>query len=153
MNSVTFEIENLHVTLIEYPQINARKPWVNKMLQMMESKFPKIIHYISKQKVLAHLSQFRICIRSNHVSQKATLRIFAIWLQKEKLKRLIFMVLEAILLPFTGLLVVLPGPNFFFFIPATLLYFHFISYKGLRSAKFNQLDIEIIPNNCNFPAN
>ena len=52
-------------------------------------------------------------------------------------------VLEALVIPLTPFLALLPGPNIFFYVPALLLYFHYRSYKGLKRTDVDKLSLEI----------
>jgi hypothetical protein len=58
---------------------------------------------------------------------------FAFFLQRQRTKRIIYVVGEALLVPLTGLLMPLPGPNLAFYVVALLLLTHWLSVRGLRA--------------------
>jgi len=58
---------------------------------------------------------------------------FNFFLQRQRTKRLIYLIGEAILVPLTGLLVLLPGPNLAFYVVALLFITHWLSIRGVRA--------------------
>jgi len=52
-------------------------------------------------------------------------------------------VIEGVILPFTPVLALLPGPNIFFYVPALLFYYHLRSFLGLKKLQVDELDIEV----------
>lgn len=146
--SIVFRIHSLlklKFDLREYPHITSPKKWVRNTLEMLKNKTPKILNYISKQKVMAHLQEYHIIMNYHKETEREKIILgFKLWIQKEVFKRLILVIIEAILIPFSALLVVVPGPNFFFYVPAILLYFHLKSYRALRKIDVDDLDIEIL---------
>jgi hypothetical protein len=148
MKRVTFEIRSLltlKFDMIEYPELTSGKKWLQKGLDILKERTPNVLNYISKQKALSHLSEFKIDLKiKKSIDEKKLKSIFKIWIQKEKSKRLFLVIIEAIIIPFTGFLALLPGPNVFFYVPAILLYYHFTSYQGLKNVDVDLLDIEIL---------
>jgi hypothetical protein len=159
---VTFEVRSwlrFHLEMVEYPELSSPKKWVQKGIDLIKKHAPKVLRYLSRQRTLAQLKECKVVInvklkkkKRKRKRQKLTaperrLRriklIFKVWIQKEKLKRLILVVLESLVIPFTPFLALLPGPNVFFYIPALLLYYHLTSYLGLRKVDVDELDIEI----------
>lgn len=57
---------------------------------------------------------------------------FFFFLQKQKTKHITLLVGEALLLPISGLMAFLPGPNVFFGILALLMYTHWQALRGIR---------------------
>ena len=57
---------------------------------------------------------------------------FFFYLQKQKTKHIILLVGEALLLPISGLMAFLPGPNIFFGILALLMYTQWRALRGIR---------------------
>ncbi|MCP4151574.1 MAG: hypothetical protein GY757_27775 [bacterium] len=151
MKKITIEIKCLlrfSLDLVEFPELTSTKIWVQKGLDLLKKHTPKILSYLSKQKILSELKDYQIILRTSKSKDNERIKhSFQMWLQKEKMKRLVFVVIEAMLIPFTAPLAVLPGPNFFFYIPALLLYYHYGSYKGLKKARIEDMDIEIIHTN------
>lgn len=147
--------------MVEYPQLSSPKKWVQKGIDLIKNHAPKVLRYLSRQRTLAQLKDCKIIINVQLKKKKKKRKrkklkftapgrrlrriklIFKVWIQKEKLKRLILVVLESLVIPFTPFLALLPGPNVFFYIPALLLYYHLTSYLGLRKVDVDELDIEI----------
>jgi hypothetical protein len=144
--------------MVEYPELNSPKKWVQKGIDLLKKHAPKVLHYLSRQRTLSRLKDYKVIINEKTKKRKRRKKlklsaperrlrriklIFKVWIQKEKLKRLIFVILEGLVIPFTPFLALLPGPNVFFYIPALLLYYHFTSYLGLRRVDVDELEIEI----------
>lgn len=163
IKKVTFEVKSwlrFHLEMVEYPQLSSPKNWVQKGIDLIKKHVPNVLLYLSRQRILAQLKDCKIIIkvklkkkkkRKRKLRQAAVERrlrrikfIFKVWIQKEKMKRLILVLLESLVIPFTPFLALLPGPNVFFYIPALLLYYHFTSYLGLRKVDLDELDIEIL---------
>ena len=58
---------------------------------------------------------------------------FNFFLQRQRTKRLIYLIGEALLVPLTALLMPLPGPNVAFYVVALLLITHWLSIRGVRA--------------------
>ncbi|MGD2086007.1 MAG: hypothetical protein PVH61_07475 [Candidatus Aminicenantes bacterium] len=159
---VTFEVRSwlrFHLEMVEYPELSSPKKWVQKGIDLIKKHAPQVLHYLSRQRSLAQLKDCKVIInvklkkkkrkrkKLKYTAPERRMRriklIFKVWVQKEKLKRLILVVLESLVIPFTPFLALLPGPNVFFYIPALLLYYHLTSYLGLRKVDVDDLDIEI----------
>ena len=153
MNTITLEIKSLlkfKLDMVEFPELSSPKKWVQKGIDILKNHTPKVLNYLSRQKILAELSRYNIRLKTAKAIDDDDLkRIFRIWIHKEKVKRLIFVVIEGIILPFTPILAILPGPNIFFYIPALLFYYHYRSYRGLRKADVDELNIEVIHEKAN----
>jgi len=59
-------------------------------------------------------------------------RRFFLFLQKQRSKHVIFLILEAICLPISGLLAFLPGPNVFFAVLALIIITHWQALRGIN---------------------
>jgi hypothetical protein len=57
---------------------------------------------------------------------------FHFFLHKKRTERLFIVIGEALLVPLTGFLVLLPGPNVAFYAVALLLVTHWLSFRGIR---------------------
>lgn len=147
--------------MVEYPELSSPKKWVQKGIDLIKTHAPKVLHYLSRQKTLSQLKDCKIIInvklKKKRKRKKLKLTaperrlkriklVFKVWVQKEKLKRLMLVILEGLIIPFTPILALLPGPNVFFYIPALLLYYHLTSYLGLRKVDVDDLDIEVVNN-------
>ena len=58
---------------------------------------------------------------------------FTFFLQRQRTKRILYLVGEMLLIPLTGLLMPLPGPNVAFYVVALLAITHWLSVRGLRA--------------------
>lgn len=166
MEQITFEIKSMlkfQLDIVEYPELTSDKKWVQKGVDMLKKHAPRVLKYLSKQRVMSQLKDFKVIFKlrpkrrkrrtwrkkkQNYTAPKRRERwiknFFKIWVQKEKFKRLILSILESLVIPFTPILALLPGPNVFFYIPALLLYYHFTAYLGLRKVDVDDLDITIL---------
>ncbi|MCP5049727.1 MAG: hypothetical protein GY940_21330 [bacterium] len=168
IKQVTFEIRHMvgfKLEMVNYPELTSPKKWIQKGLNLLKKHTPRVLNYLSRQKVMAELTEYEVTIeikprrrkrkrrwrRKNKKKFTAferrkrwTIRFFKVWVQKEKAKRLILVVLESLIIPLTPVMALLPGPNVFFYIPALLLYFHYISYKGLRKVDVDDLNLTIV---------
>lgn len=148
MEKITFEIKSLlklKLNLVEYPEISSRKRWVQKGINILKQYAPGVLSYLSRESILAKLKECDIVLKTEKKTKEKRVRlVFKIWLNKEKAKRLFLVVIEALLIPFTGFLALLPGPNFFFYVPALLFYYHFTSYRSLCKVDVDELNIEVI---------
>jgi len=155
MKKVTFEIRSLlgfKMEMVRYPELTSPKKWIQKGIDILKKHVPKFLNYLSRQKTLSHLLECSVFIKTERDTKDSTIkRIFKVWVQKEKFKRLIFVIVEGSILPFTPILALLPGPNVFFYVPALLFYYHLTSYLGLRKVDVDELDITIIHEHEGFP--
>ncbi len=147
MKTITFDIISFlkfKLDIVKYEKISSKVKWVQKGIDLTENHFPGIINYLSKQNILAKIHTYKIIIESDKKRGKEfTKKVFSIWIRKERFKRRILIAVEAILIPFTGILALLPGPNFFFYVPALFLYYHWKSLSGLKKIDLNDLELEI----------
>lgn len=147
MEKLTFEIKSLlkvEVELTSYPVLASKKPFIQKGIEILKKYTPKLLKYLSKEQVLANLKNYHIEVIANEeMNQKKIKQIFRLWIQKEKSKRILFIIIEALIIPFTGLLAILPGPNFFFYVPALLLYYHLVTFLSLRKVNLDDLIFEL----------
>jgi hypothetical protein len=145
--TITIDVTSLlrmKMDLVEYPELTSTVRWVQKGIDILKQKAPGIVAYLGKQTVLARLPEFHVKLRTHKkYKPKRVKRAFKLWIKKEKAKRLVLSVLEALVIPLTPFLALLPGPNIFFYVPALLLYFHYRSYKGLKLTDVDKLSLEI----------
>ncbi|MCK4763508.1 MAG: hypothetical protein KAW12_15015 [Candidatus Aminicenantes bacterium] len=148
MKKITFEIKSilkLKLDMVEFPELNSKRKWVQKGIDVLKQHAPGILAYLSKESIMGRLKEYEIILKTERSTKEERLEFFFnIWLKKEKAKRLLFVFIEVLLIPFTGILALLPGPNFFFYVPALLLYYHFTTYRGLRHIDVDELNIEVI---------
>ncbi|MFC2155368.1 hypothetical protein ACFLRB_02605 [Acidobacteriota bacterium] len=148
MEKITFEIKSLlklKLDLVEYPELRSKKKWVRKGINILKQHAPGVLTYLSKENILARLKKCDIVLKIEKKTTKKRAKLFfKIWLKKEKAKRLFLVVIEALIIPFTGILALMPGPNFFFYVPALLFYYHFTSYRSLRKVDVDELHIDVV---------
>jgi hypothetical protein len=153
MRTITFEIKSLlkfQLDLVEFPELSSPKQWIQKGINILKNHAPKVLRYLSRQKILANLNNYKIRLKTTKaIGDNHLKKIFKFWIQKEKMKRLVLVIIEGAILPFTPILAILPGPNIFFYVPALLFYYHFNSFRGLRKIDVDELNIEVIHNNNN----
>ncbi len=71
-------------------------------------------------------------IHSGRLNEKRLKIKFFLFLQKQRTKHVLFLIGEAILLPLSGLLALLPGPNIFFGVLALIMFTHWQAFKGIN---------------------
>lgn len=146
MKTITFDMKSfLRVPLVltDYPELTSKKKFIQKGIAILRQNTPGVLRYLSRQQVLSRLNQFKIRIITEKKNPHRVRKTLKIWIQKEKTKRLICLIIEAVIIPFTGILAFLPGPNFFFYVPALLFYYHLTSFLGLKKIDVDTLDLEI----------
>ena len=68
---------------------------------------------------------------------------FSLFLQKQRTLHIVILAGEAVVLPFTVLTAILPGPNIFFYALALLMFTQWIALKGIGRTR--KLDLEFVP--------
>ena len=148
MNPVTFEVKSwlrMRLDLAEFPELSSPRRFIQKGIDILRQRTPRVLAYLSRQQVTANLHRHRIFIRSRRkTTDRRVRRIFKRWIRKERSKRLACLVGEGILLPFSGILAILPGPNFFFYVLALLFYYHLAAYRGLGRIDGDTTEITVV---------
>ncbi|MCP4220455.1 MAG: hypothetical protein GY765_37840 [bacterium] len=146
--SITIEILSFKkhtLKLIDFPDLSSAKNWIQKGINTLKKHAPKVMSYLSRQHALSQLHAYKILVKvPADATERKLKHTLEVWFKKERGKRLIYVILEGLVLPVTPFLMVLPGPNVFFYVPAMLLYYHLRSYIGLKRVDINKLDLEII---------
>lgn len=70
---------------------------------------------------------------SGRLDEKKIKRKFFLFIQKQRTKHTLFIIGESILLPVSGLLALLPGPNIFFGVVALVMITHWQALRGINS--------------------
>lgn len=60
-------------------------------------------------------------------------RKFYFFLQKQKSKHLLLLIIETLLLPISGVMALLPGPNVFFGVLALIMITHWQAFRGIQN--------------------
>jgi hypothetical protein len=71
-------------------------------------------------------------LHSGRLEGKRLKMKFFLFLQKQRTKHLLLLIGEAILLPLSGLMALLPGPNIFFGVLALVMFTHWQAFKGIN---------------------
>jgi hypothetical protein len=69
---------------------------------------------------------------SGRLDEKRLKIKFFLFLQKQRTKHVLFLLGEAVLLPVSGLMALLPGPNVFFGVLALIMFTHWQAFKGIN---------------------
>ena len=135
-HKITIEIKSLHqmeVELNEFPELSANRKIVRKGLEVVKKYTPGVLRYLSKQRALANLEQHEIEIKSMEpIDEQRVRQLLGHWIRRKKRNRFAYIILEALIMPFTIFLVPLPGPNVAFYFLIVLFYFHFKAFLTLR---------------------
>lgn len=81
------------------------------------------------EEILRHSSARIEIIHAAGQTEKKIRRRFFFFLQKQRSRHILYLIGEAVLLPISGLMALLPGPNIFFGILALIMY---AQWQGLR---------------------
>jgi len=130
------------IEFIDYPVLTTKYKIINDMIKKLENRNSRVLKYLSKELALSKFREYKIKIIKNGYEIDDIYSILRFWIARITIKRLVFVIFEGIILPFTPILAILPGPNIFFYIPALLIYFHFRTFNKLRKLKIEELDIE-----------
>jgi hypothetical protein len=71
-------------------------------------------------------------LHSGRLEEKRLKIKFFLFLQKQRTKHVILLIGEAVLLPVSGLMALLPGPNIFFGVLALLMFTHWQAFRGIN---------------------
>jgi len=133
------------IEILEYPELNSGNKLVNKSIALLRHYTPDILRYLSKQRLLGHLNACRIEVRVSGDMPLAEVRaLLASWMRRKRNRRLFYVVLELLLMPFTAFVALLPGPNIVFYGLFVVFYFHARAFLSLSRIKVEELDITVI---------
>ncbi len=94
---------------------------------------PRILH---QEQALARIVKHeadQVSIKhARGTPEKKIRRRFFFFLQKQRSKHILLLIIEAVLLPVSGLMALLPGPNVFFGILALLMYTQWQALRGIH---------------------
>jgi len=76
-------------------------------------------------------SETRIYFSGSH-DRSQIKKKFIFYLRKQRSKHLVLLVLETLLLPVSGLMAFLPGPNIFFYVLFLVMYIQWRAFKGIK---------------------
>ncbi len=135
------------IEISDYPELTSSHKLVSKGIAVLRQYAPGIMRYLSRQWLLGHLTACRIEIRGAEDMPLAEVRaLLASWMQRKRTRRLFYVVLELLLMPFTAFVALLPGPNIVFYGLFVLFYFHAKAFLSLSRIKVGELNISLVKN-------
>ena len=147
MDKVTIEISpppGRILRLLDYPELSSNHKLVSKGIAVLRHYAPGVLRYLSLQRLLGHLPDYTIEVRGGGRNETAVRETMRAWMRRKRLRRLFYVIVEALLLPFTAFVAVLPGPNVVFYGLFVLFYFHFKAFLSLSRVKVEELNISLV---------
>ena len=147
MDSVTIEIAAApgnEIRVLHYPELSADNRLVAKGIAVLRQHAPRVLRYLSLQRLLGRLPFHPIEARAHGLPEAEVRSRLASWMRRKRLRRLVYVVLELLLMPFTAFVAVLPGPNVVFYGLFVLFYFHFKAFLSLTRIQVEDLNITIL---------
>jgi len=118
------------------PSLPADSSWVKKALEVAKKKLMLLPQRTLRQEQAfaraLKISEPDVRVVHGHADDKWINARFHFFLHKKRTQRLFIVLGEALLVPVTGFLVLLPGPNVAFYAVALLLITHWLSFRGIR---------------------
>jgi len=114
----------------------ADSSWIRKAWEVAKKKLMLLPQRTLRQEQAfaraLKISEPAVGVLHGHADDKWINARFHYFLHKKRTQRLFIVVGEALLVPITGFLVWLPGPNVAFYAVALLLITHWLSFRGIR---------------------
>jgi len=147
MDTIEIEIVSaarLKLELRSFPGLASEHKLVGKGLAVLKQYLPGLMHYISKQKVMGRLPSCHISVKTREKLDINQVRdLLTHWLRRKKNRRLAYVAVELLLMPFSAFIALLPGPNIAFYLLFVLFYFHFKTFLSLRKIDIAKLKISL----------
>lgn len=148
MEKVAIEISPApacRIRILEFPRLFSENKLVRKSIEILGRYAPGILNYLSKQRVLSRLPSLAIEVHGAGSMAEADARaLLAGWMRRKRTRRLFYVVLELLLMPFTAFVALLPGPNIVFYGLFVLFYFHAKAFLSLSRVKVRDLNISLV---------
>jgi hypothetical protein len=143
---ITFSLASANLFEIQdCPELTSKSKLVRKGIGILKQYMPRVLRYLSMQRILAHLSGYLIEIQPDgEIPGSEIKRHLGGWLQRKRTRRLVYVILELLLMPFTAFVALLPGPNIVFYGLFVMFYFHAKAFLSLSRIKAEELNITII---------
>ena len=145
METIHIRLENLlraDVVLTRFPSLTSSHRWVKKGIDLTEKHLPRLARYLSREQTLGKLEQHRLVVSTSEPWNEERVRLaLALWLKRLRLRRFFFVLLEALAMPVTGFMALLPGPNIFFYGLFVLFFFHLTTWIHHKKVSADRLDI------------
>src|SRR5512142_421777 len=88
--------------------------------------------------------RLRVLHAGRHSERSVRTRLF-LFLQQQRTRHIVTLAAEAVLLPITGLMALLPGPNVFFYALAIVMIIQWQALRGINRALRRDIDLEVDP--------
>jgi hypothetical protein len=129
----------------DFPELTSGNKLVNKGIGILKRYTPRALRYLSKQRIMAHLPAYLIEIHgAEDMPENEVRRRLGSWMRRKRSRRLAYVILELILMPFTAFVALLPGPNVVFYGLFVLFYFHAKALLSLSKIKAENLNISLV---------
>jgi len=149
MDRIEIEIVSAAKSKLElrsFPELTSENRLVNKGLGILRQYLPKLMGYISKQRVLGRMPACQIAVKTQEGTDIEHVRqLLGNWLRRKKNRRLVYVAIEVVLMPFSAFIALLPGPNVAFYLLFVLFYFHIKTFLSLRKIDIEKLNISLVP--------
>jgi hypothetical protein len=138
-------VSELQLDLKDFPGLASGNKLVNKGIELLKHYTPGVLRYLSQQRVMAHLPEYLIEIHAaGDLSEKQVRLRLGNWMRRKRNRRLLYVILELLLMPFTAFVALLPGPNVVFYGLFVLFYFHAKALLSLSRIKAENLNISLV---------
>jgi hypothetical protein len=146
----TIEIEIMEaggrkLKLTAFPALASEHRLVKKGLAVLRQYLPDLMNYIAEQRTMGRMPACRIAIKAPAGIDAVQARhLLGNWLRRKKNRRLLYVALEVVLMPFSAFVAILPGPNVVFYLLFVLFYFHLKAFISLRKVDIDKLNIVLV---------
>jgi hypothetical protein len=131
--------------LKDFPGLASGNKLANKGIELLKHYTPGALRYLSLQRVMAHLPAYLIEIHgAGDLSEKDVRLRLGNWMRRKRNRRLAYVAIELLLMPFTAFVALLPGPNVVFYGLFVLFYFHAKALLSLSRIKAENLNISLV---------
>jgi hypothetical protein len=133
------------VEIADFPELDSENRLVSKGIGILKRYAPGTLRYLSKQRILTRLPAYRLEIYGKgDMSENEVRRQLGSWMHRKRNRRLAYVILELLLMPFTAFVALLPGPNVVFYGLFVLFYFHAKALLSLSRIKVEELNISLV---------
>ena len=133
------------VDLRDFPGLASGNKLVSRGIGLLKQYTPGALRYLSQQRVMAHLPAYLIEVHGAEDLSEGEVRLrLGKWMRRKRNRRLAYVVLELLIMPFTAFVALLPGPNVVFYGVFVLFYFHAKALLSLSRIKVGDLNISLV---------
>ena len=98
------------IEISDYPELTSSHKLVSKSIAVLKQYAPGIMRYLSKQRLLGHLTACHVEVRgAGDMSLSEVRALLAGWMRRKRTRRLFYVILELLLMPFTASWPCCPG--------------------------------------------